>query len=97
MKRTLSLGLVLAAVLTPSAALAADTPPRALAGTTAPICAPATSAKAPAVILADAEDPAVFYICTNEIAHRFACPEHTLFVAAEGVCDWEWKVRGEDD
>ncbi|WNI31217.1 chitin binding peritrophin-A domain-containing protein [Streptomyces sp. ITFR-6] len=48
------------------------------------------------MIFPDAEDPAVFYICTNEIPHRFACPEHTLFVAAEEVCDWEWKVRGED-
>uniref|UniRef100_A0AAU2VWD5 Carbohydrate-binding module family 14 protein n=1 Tax=Streptomyces sp. NBC_00008 TaxID=2903610 RepID=A0AAU2VWD5_9ACTN len=48
------------------------------------------------MIFPDAEDPAVFYICSNRIPHRFACPEHTLFVAAERVCDWEWKVKGED-
>lgn len=61
-----------------------------------PVCSAMPDPQAPAEIIPDTEDPAVYYICSNGIPHRFVCPEHMLFSAAEKACDWEWKVKVED-
>ncbi|WNI26732.1 chitin-binding domain-containing protein [Streptomyces sp. ITFR-16] len=93
MKHAFALGLVLAAVLTPSGALAADAPPRALTGSAAPSCPVTEVDDQVAELLADPEEPAAYYICSNGVPHRFVCPEGTLFSVADQVCDWEWNVQ----
>ncbi|WP_186343751.1 carbohydrate-binding module family 14 protein [Streptomyces sp. CFMR 7] len=92
MKRMFALGVVLAAVLCPSTAFA-DAPQPTPGHETVPACLASADPNSEFVIIGDGDDPAVYYVCSNGVAHRFVCPQGTLFSVADKVCDWEWNVR----